>query len=263
MLPPEANQPTFPFLKLPLELRHMIYCLHILDESPPMLVEYLTRRPRDIGWWPVLDLIMVNKKLHDEVLDFVCRMCRVSVGMNLSCLAYLRGIPCLRLEATSQDVGRCVRQIELEIHWLVPHQQLDFFAPRSVFRRQRLGENLEMVCKSLAACQRLESVTIVWKYPTYLHLWHRKGLCFRTEFEGKMVMAPAKHQILPLLRPLKMIRRRSPGIVIKMPAYGPMSSEELALEQRDYGDEMLNKAVERREDRANEWGDTEAFCEDF
>lgn len=76
--PPQDVQPTFPLLNLPLEIRHLVYRLHLLDDSLPF-VRSRKRLSSGLGLWPIIDLIMTNHQLHDEVLVCVCTECCVSV----------------------------------------------------------------------------------------------------------------------------------------------------------------------------------------
>ena len=84
-----------------------------------------------------------------------------------------------------------------------------------------LEANVETVCTSLTGLPNLRRVKVLFVMQSPHSLRTR---------------APAKHRIRILLRPLKLLRRANPDIVVEMPAYCPISTAELAELQKDCAD---------------------------
>lgn len=106
----------------------------------------------------------------------------------------------------------------------VEEQELEFF----------LGNNgglqalLTGVCNVLSELPQLRRISLSW-HPLDMLMEHA---------------SPPRHKIPTLLRPLKIVRRALPGLIINMPVDSPISTTELAEQQKDSGCETTHRLRE-------------------
>ena len=83
---------------------------------------------------------------------------------------------------------------------------------------RQLKENVETVCAYFAGMPNLQTVKI--------------SFLTEEDWPGWSPLRTAKYRMLDLLRPLRMIRRENPEVVVEMPDGCPVSTAELATRQK-------------------------------
>lgn len=215
----------FPFLDLPPEIRTIVYHHHFTRYRTPGYLKQF----REMAMLP--DAILnVNRQVYEEASHalysgfyFVAR---------IPSMADPRGQEgSLRRK---QHVLRHMKITVLEIRW----PKFGWYAsPETGERHGRsvmeLKAKIETTCALLARFPNLRTVKIFFLMEEFLHPPRR--------------LSPAKHRLPGLLRPLKLLRRANPGIVVVMPQGCPVTTAELAEQQRERS-HLLDWQKENNED---------------
>lgn len=225
---------TFPFLRLPPEVREMIYHHHLTSERIAPRYAALTKR------WTPIDLVYVSRTIYSEAVfhlytkgEFVLAVRPESVF----CLATCPGKADLEIFAKSQKTMDLIRHIALEIHWpSVEYSKLvDRGCSRDDFKTDTMfKQTIATVGAILAGLPMLRTIDVSWFQMTV----HELPL---------IEAAPPRYKIPIWLRGLKQVRRKNEKVLIRMPLKGPISTEELAWDQEDRG-EIVNLLMEMKED---------------
>lgn len=112
-----------------------------------------------------------------------------------------------------------MRVIRLEIRW--PDCSWRAWSEeggRRGYPIRQLKENVETVCAYFAGMPNLQTVKI--------------SFLTEEDWPGWSPLSTAKYRMLDLLRPLRMIRRENPEVVVEMPDGCPVSTAELATRQK-------------------------------
>ncbi len=229
-----------PFLRLPLEIRDMIYHLHLTSEKIVPRYTALTKR------WAPIDLLYVSRTIYHEAFfhlytkgDFVLAVRPESIFGLATCYGPNDINPTVSFEVfvRSQKILDIIRHISLEIHWpsVKYSQSMDRgFRWNVPTTDASLKQTITTVGAMLVGLPRLRTIDISW---------------IRMIMDAYEVTesAPSKYKIPLWLRGLKQVRYANKEVLIRMPLEGPISTEELARDQEDRG-KLLNLLREIRED---------------
>lgn len=216
----------------------MIYHYHLTSERILPRHTSITKR------WTPIDLLYVCRTIYNEAFfhlytkgDFVIQARPEPVFALATCRETkdINGSVGLETFVRSKKIMHLIRYIDLEIHW-----------PSVQYARSMSGGfgwniattitgemTMETVGAMLSNLPALRTINVSWCHMT---------VCASEPIEA----APPKYRFPLLLRGLKHVRRRNENVLIRLPAKGPMSTEELAEEQSDIG-EVLNCLREVRE----------------
>ena len=141
-----------------------------------------------------------------------------------------------------------VRTIRLTIFWL-NYNILEWTGngQKDSYSVEALKKEIEMMCDfGLAKMPNLRTIQIQF-------------FCGPRTSSGWVPLCPPKHRIPGLLRPLKVVWRENPGVVVELPEDCPISSAELAQQR---GDTPWNAAwKEEYEDRNEQIENVRALTE--
>ncbi|CAF9904443.1 MAG: hypothetical protein ALECFALPRED_008556 [Alectoria fallacina] len=231
---------TFSFLKLPTEVRAMIYHHHLTSERVvPRHVE-VTKR------WTPINLLYVNRTVYNEAFfhlytkgDFILEVRPGSIFGLATCRGTTQtgAIVGLRYFVKSQKILDLIRHIDLEIHW--PSVEYSRLMDRDSGRvactmNDRLKQTMAAVGAMLSALPGLRTIDVSWCHMTISSIELTKA-------------APPMYKIPVWLRGLKQVRRKNEKVLIRMPLQGSTTTKELAEEQDDR-DEFSNLLKEIKED---------------
>ncbi|KAL9132885.1 MAG: hypothetical protein Q9175_005935 [Cornicularia normoerica] len=219
---------TFPFLQLPAEVRAKIYHHHLTSEQIVPRHAALTKR------WTPIDLLYVSRTIYNEAFfhlytkgEFVLAIRPESIFGLATCWgtsSISAGVG-LEMFVKSQSILDLIRHIVLEIHWpSVKYSKLMDREPSRVASTtdSMLSQTMVTVGGMLLSLPRLRTIDVSWFHMT---------VCASELTEA----APPIHKIPGWLRGLKQVRRTNEKVLIRMPWKGPISTEELALDQEDRG----------------------------
>ena len=213
----DTGNETFPFLRLPPEIRIMIYHLHLTSER------ILPRRRRSERWTPI-NLLYVNRIIYKEAFshlyskgDFVLAVRPQSISVLDTCLRKraLRASQGPDIFARSKELSQLIRHISLDIHWC----SVEHLRPRNPQSPSNmLKTSMHIMATSLSRLPALRTIDI-----SFVHL--------KLIGSQDSNAAPPKYRIPGWLRGLKLVRRANDMVRIGMPLEGPVSTEELERDQ--------------------------------
>lgn len=238
-----VGQGTCDFLRLPAELREMIYHHVLTSRRIHPRHRFLARR------WTPINLLYVCRTIYDEAFfhlytrgKFVIAV-RPEFVFGLATWVEMYDISggiAIEWFVKSERIRRIIRHIALDIHWPTIEYVVFMGSGRSRngdFANEMLEQSMAAVGRMLSPLPGLRTIDISW-IKTTLHVGGLEGI------------APRTYMIPAWLRGLKYIRRRSNGkVLIRMPAQGPISTEQLELDQQDMG-HVWNLLKESLEDMA-------------
>ena len=226
--PPPAQQLTFPFLKLPKELRYIIYRLLVPHDLIHRCIMYRRGAPTPrlnnnsiAQASPTLSLLCTHPTIHSEILKEIAFQTRFSNRNN-----------------NIAESGTLVRNLELDLFW-TPVMGPNFGRKPPMYLS--FERALRTACGCIARLKNLEVIHVRW----------RRG------------QVPPKRKIHVLLRPLKVIRWAKPDVEINLHARSPLSSRELEVGQRYYANAVIGRGRERYEDAVDLHGDLVANIIEF
>ena len=268
-----TNENVFPFFKLPLELRNMIYRSYLqqVDEYLRLNWGSLQERsfsaiPRYKAYKPVIPLFFINEQLRAELLGVVVLCYKISIKVTqwrVACVALRKGFVPLNIPIESLKRCEAIKHINLEVYWHLMQDHLLCYLGKSKIRSKipshalvmslvqnlqstrheidNLHDLVDIACDKLSETNHMRTINITFPLgmePVYAG-W---AVLF-----GVRQRPRSYYELLNLLRPLKKIRRANRHAMIILQAHGPLSSEELAIHQRDRG-EKENRLQEQIED---------------
>ena len=216
----------FRFLDLPPEIRELVYRHHF--------ALYWSSRYRqrfqDTAMLP--DAILgVNRQIYEEAAHVLYSkeiiLIKIISLKRLNCGERPFGGDVFQVP----HILRHVKTVILRICW--PHL-VWYRWPETGVRHgcsvTALKENMKTTCAALATLPNLRTIRINFAVEVSSHHSERRS--------------PAKDCIPSLLRPLKLIRRANPDVVVEMPDYCPISTAELAEQQQWHEYEYMVEVYE-------------------
>lgn len=243
----DTGRATLPFLRLPTEVREMIYHHHLTSKR------IVPRHPALTTRWTPIDLLYVCRAIYNEAFfhlytrgDFVLAVRPESIFALSTCWGTNNTSPDISLESfvKSQKILDLIRHIDVQIHWpSVEYCKLMDRGSRgeTPSTDKLLKQTMATVGAMLSELPCLRSIDVSW-----FHMTVRASELTKA--------APPTYRIPVWLRGLKQIRRKNEKVDIRMPLTGPISTKELAEEQQDRG-EFLNVLREVRENLQDIQGD--------
>ena len=236
----DTSKATFPFLKLPTEVRAVIYHHHLTSEQIVPRHVTLTKR------WTPINLLYVNRTVYNEAFfhlytrgDFVLSIRPESMFGLATCLATSDinaglGLELFRMSSKNLEL---IRNIVLEIHW--PSIEYSKIMDRGAHQDApttdvMLRQTVTTVGAMLSVLPELRIIDVAWSHMT---------VCLSELIEA----SPPVHKIPVWLRGLKQVRRKNKKVLVRMPWESPISTEELSRDQEDRG-AIINMCREIRED---------------
>ena len=236
----DTSKARFPFLKLPTEIRAVIYHYHLTSEQIVPRHMTLTKR------WTPINLLYVSRTVYNEAFyhlytkgDFVLSIRPESIFGLATCLATSDIIAGVGLEIfhMSSKSLELIRNIVLKIHWpsIEYSTLMDCSSPEDApTLNVMLKQTVTTAGAMLSGLPELRTIDVAWSHMT---------VCASERTEA----APPGYKILVWLRGLKQVRRKNARVLVRMPLESPVSTEELAREQEDRG-RIANICGEIRED---------------
>lgn len=234
---------TFPLLRLPAEVRVMIYHYHLTSEKIPhrwhQFREFTTR-------WAPINLLYVNRTIYNEAFFHLYTKGEFVLDVTPDCI---RGLATLHdMENINASVGLelffnspktvgLIRHVALDLHWpTTEYANLkDQLCERHAFPTDKMFEQtMAKMGAMLSDLPALRTIDVLW-----LSITKRESRFIEA--------APPRYKIPIWLRGLKHVRRKNEKVLIRMPLKGPISTEELEQDQEDRG-ELLNLLIEVKED---------------
>ena len=220
----DTGKGTFAFLRLPVEVREMIYHNHLTSE--PILPRYPFFNKR----WTPIDLLYVNRTIYNEAFfhlytrgEFVLAVRPESIFGLATCLGMtdVSASNGLELFVKSKKILHLLRNIALDIHW----PSIEYSELMDCDRNQdtpttneMLKQNMATVGAMLSRLPGLRIIDVSWLHMTV----------YRSEV---IATAPSKYRIPVWLRGLKQVRRKNEQVLIRMPSKSPISTEQLSKDQ--------------------------------
>ena len=226
-----TSKATFPFLRLPAEIRAVIYHYHLTSEQIVPRHMTLTKR------WTPINLLYVNHTIYNEAFyhlytkgDFALSIRPESVFGLATCLATTdinAGVGLEIFHMSSKNL-ELIRNIVLKIHW--PSIEYSRLMDRASRDSHEHAPTLEFMLKRtvttagamLSRLPELRTIDVVWSHMT-------------VDASELTRAAPPAHKVSVWLRGLKQVRRINRNVLVKMPLNGLVSTEELARDQEDRG----------------------------
>ena len=236
----DTGKATFPFLKLPTEVRAVVYHYHLTSEQIVPRHMTLTKR------WTPIDLLYVSRTVYNEAFfhlytkgDFVLSIRPESIFTLATCLATSdinAGVGLEVFHMSSKNL-ELIRNIVLEIHW--PSIEYSKTMDRGSHEDApttdvMLKQTVMTVGAMLSALPELRTIDVAWSH---------MRVCASELTEA----SPPVHKIPVWLRGLKQVRRKNKKVLVRMPLKSPVSTEELSRDQVDRG-AIINMCREIRED---------------
>ena len=228
-----------PFLRIPIEIRDMIYHLHLTSEKIVPRHIAMTKR------WTPIDLLYVNRTIYEEAFfylytkgDFVLAVRPGNIFSLSTCFEPNNATISFKVFAKSQKALDIIKHISLEIHWpSVEYSRLIDCGSRWDLPTTdaSLKQTITTVGAMLAGLPSLRTIDVSW-----IRMIVRP-------YDTMGPVPPPKYKIPLWLRGLKQVRRGNEKVFIRMPLKGPISTEELARDQEDRG-EFSNELRESIED---------------
>ena len=236
----DTGKATFPFLKLPTEVRAVIYHYHLTSEQIVPRHVTLTKR------WTPINLLYVCRTVYNEAFfhlytrgEFVLSIRPESIFGLATCLATSDisagvGLERFRLSTKTLEI---IRNIVLKIHW--PSIEYSKIMDRGCREDApttdvMLKRTVMTAGAMLSGLPELRIIDVAWSHIT---------VCASELTEA----SPPIHKIPVWLRGLKQVRRKNKTVLVRMPLKSPISTEELSKDQEDRG-AMINTCREISED---------------
>ena len=222
----DTGRATFPFLRLPTEIREMIYHYHLTSKRIVPRHPALTKR------WTPIDLLYVSREVYNEAFvhlytrgDFVLAVRPESIFGLSTCWGTNETSPSVSLELflKSPNIQDLIRHIDVQIYWpSVKYYQLRDrgISVERPSTNKMLQQTMDSVGAMLSELPCLRSIDVSW-----FHMTVRASELTQA--------APPTYRIPVWLRGLKQVRRKNKKVVTRMPLTGPISTKELAEKQRD------------------------------
>ena len=214
----------FRFLDLPPELRNMVY--HHLCE------DYWRAWRRKKSMLPD-GFLYLNKQVYGEAMHVLYTDAIFSLRI-FSKDDQNRGLLGGRGEALARIMERHwhliihMHTFHLHIYWCNDGWLDSSDGYTQSLNVRKLKKDIEMVCTTwLVKMPNLRTILIDF-IGEYRHPYP-----WVPPLDVWVPRSPPRHRILGLLRPLKLVRRRKPGIVVLMPEGCPISTAQLAEQQGD------------------------------
>ena len=220
----DTGKGTFAFLRLPVEIREMIYHNHLTSER------ILPRYPFFNERWTPIDLLYVSRTIYNEAFfhlytrgEFVFAVRPETISGLATCLGMTDVSASNGLEpfVKSKKILHLLRNIALEIHW--PSLNYSKLMDR--------GRNQDVPTMNDMLTQTMATVGAMLSHLPGLRIidvsWHHMTL-YVSELTAT---APSKYRIPVWLRGLKQVRRKNEQVLIRMPSKSPISTEQLSRDQ--------------------------------
>ena len=235
-----TGQETFAFLRLPVEVREMIYHNHLT--SAKILPWNKSSNQR----WIPIDLLYVSRTIYNEAFfhlytkgEFVIAVGPDSMFGLSTCWGTDDVSASVGLEPflKSKNILHLIRHIALDIHWpsagysRLMNRYISHDTPTT---DEKLQQTMVTVGTMLSRLPALRIIDVSW-------------LQMVTPKAQPRECAPPKYRIPAWLRGLKHVRRRNEKVLIRMPRKSPISTEQLSRDQADLG-YISNTLREIRED---------------
>ena len=236
----DTAKAPFPFLKLPAEVRAIIYHYHLTSER--IVARHMTLTKR----WTPIDLLYVSRTVYNEAFfhlytkgEFLLSIRPESIFGLATCLAtndISAGVG-LEIFAMSSKILEIIRNIVLEIHW--PSVEYAKLMDRASHEDApttdvMLKRTVTTAGAMLSGLPELRIIDVAWSHMT-------------VRVSELTEAAPPVHKIPVWLRGLKQVRRKNKKVLVRMPLKGPVSTEELSRDQEERG-AITNMCREIRED---------------
>lgn len=207
----QTDRTPFPILKLPLEIRDLIYRF-ALTSSPLRTRRYCSwfkptfepdiRRNRAR---PSLNLLLANRQIYSEASRVLYHEgCFIIPGSVYNWIKLFTPsanmLSCLDLEALDDKWSSNIRNVEIEI---------GHYGNHTVIRDQWRG-SIECADCVLARFPQLKAVTVTWQSYTETVPHVRKPGKMRTTYHGIW----SRHRVLQKLQPLRSFGENHPGVKI-------------------------------------------------
>lgn len=234
-----TGQETFAFLRLPVEVREMIYHHHLTS------TKILPRHKPFTQRWTPIDLLYVSRTIYNEAFfhlytkgEFVLAIGPGSIVGLSTCWGTddVSASVGLEMFVENKNILHLIRHIGLHIHW--PSADYSRLMNRHSSRDtptvdEQLQQTMTIVGTMLSRLPALRIIDVSWLQATSL--------------AQSRECAPPKYKVPALLRGLKQVRRKNEKVLVRMPRKGPISTEQLARDQADLG-YICNTLREIRED---------------
>ena len=231
-----TGQEPFAFLRLPVEVREMIYHHHLTSAKILPRHQFFTQR------WTPIDLLYVSRTIYNEAFfhlytkgEFVLAIRPGSIFGLSTCWGTDNVSASVGLEpfVKSKKILHLIRHIALHIHWPsadYPRLMNRYPSRDTPTTDEQLQQTMTIVGTMLSRLPALRIIDVSW-----------------LQMAQSRECAPPKYKIPAWLRGLKQVRRKNEKVLIRMPRKGSISTEQLSRDQTDLG-YICNTLKEIRED---------------